>query len=100
MDAPRFNLGAHGCLLDTMSGAKSEIRSLATVNAGVESESLQEVRVPGMVSNPPLTRERQIEDTSTPANLVSSSFKIAALMQGLSTPCLIISQTSFSSKSR
>lgn len=39
---------------------------------------MQLVNVPGIVSKPPDTKDKQIEDTSTPLSFVSSSFNIAA----------------------
>lgn len=52
-------------------------RSWKTWPSAVDSEPMQLVNVPGMVSNPPDTSDKQIEETSTPVSLVSSSFSIA-----------------------
>lgn len=61
----------------------------------MEREPIQDVRVPGMVSKPPETRERQMEDTSTFESFVVRSLRIAEAMQGLSVPFAIISRTWF-----
>ena len=50
----------------------------------VESDPMAEVNVPGMVSKPPDTNDRQMEETSTPVSFVSSSFRMEAEIQGLS----------------